>query len=227
MMSRHHAIMGILLFLGWPHVQAEELDFRGQLSTWATLTDEEPAIQVGGRYIAEFSLSTDLSTTWQLSGEAALDVHGYCLIDDVNDVEGAGSIDPYRLWVRLAASQFEARAGLQKISFGSATFLRPLMWFDTLDPRDPLQLTDGVYGLLGRYTFLNNANVWIGPFAVMQPNNGYPQCLVMRRQIDQSSEANGTVVDAVEGSDCTCIHTRIDPDQCPFRRHHVPFCALR
>jgi hypothetical protein len=35
------------------------------------------------------------------------------------------------------------------------------MWFDRMDPRDPLQLTKGVYGLLGRYYFLNNANVWI------------------------------------------------------------------
>jgi hypothetical protein len=34
------------------------------------------------------------------------------------------------------------------------------MWFDHLDPRDPLQLTDGVYGLLGRYYFQNNANAW-------------------------------------------------------------------
>jgi hypothetical protein len=39
--------------------------------------------------------------------------------------------------------------------------LRPLMWFDQLDPRDPLQLTDGVYALLGRYYFLNNANIWL------------------------------------------------------------------
>jgi hypothetical protein len=35
------------------------------------------------------------------------------------------------------------------------------MWFDHIDPRDPLQLTDGVYGLLGRYYFKNNANTWL------------------------------------------------------------------
>lgn len=55
----------------------------------------------------------------------------------------------------------EVRLGLQKINFGSANMLRPLMWFDQLDPRDPLQLTDGVWGLLGRYYFLNNANLWV------------------------------------------------------------------
>ncbi len=35
------------------------------------------------------------------------------------------------------------------------------MWFDQLDPRDPLQLTDGVWGVLARYYFLNNANIWL------------------------------------------------------------------
>jgi len=35
------------------------------------------------------------------------------------------------------------------------------MWFDRIDPRDPLQITDGVYGILMRYYFLNNANIWI------------------------------------------------------------------
>ena len=35
------------------------------------------------------------------------------------------------------------------------------MWFDRIDPRDPLQLTDGVYGLLIRYYFVNNTNIWV------------------------------------------------------------------
>jgi hypothetical protein len=35
------------------------------------------------------------------------------------------------------------------------------MWFDQIDPRDPLKLTDGVWGVLGRYYFLNNANIWL------------------------------------------------------------------
>ena len=36
-----------------------------------------------------------------------------------------------------------------------------MLWFDQIDPRDPLQLTDGVWGLLTRYYFLNNANIWL------------------------------------------------------------------
>jgi hypothetical protein len=53
------------------------------------------------------------------------------------------------------------RAGLQKINFGQAKMFRPLMWFDAMDIRDPLQLTEGVYGLLGRYYFENNSNIWL------------------------------------------------------------------
>ncbi|MFA5817560.1 MAG: hypothetical protein WC865_18315 [Bacteroidales bacterium] len=30
-----------------------------------------------------------------------------------------------------------------------------------MDPRDPLQMTDGVYAALGRYYFQNNANIWL------------------------------------------------------------------
>jgi hypothetical protein len=35
------------------------------------------------------------------------------------------------------------------------------MWFDQIDPRDPLQLTDGVWGALARYYFLYNATIWL------------------------------------------------------------------
>jgi hypothetical protein len=71
-----------------------------------------------------------------------------------------GDIKAYRAWLRLSTSRFEARAGLQKVSFGSAALFRPMMWFDSMDPRDPLQLTDGVYALLLRYYTKGNANFW-------------------------------------------------------------------
>jgi hypothetical protein len=73
----------------------------------------------------------------------------------------SGQIKPYRIWARYANDKFELRAGLQKINFGVAKMFRPLMWFDGMDVRDPLQLTDGVYGVLGKYFFENNANIWV------------------------------------------------------------------
>ena len=50
--------------------------------------------------------------------------------------------------------------GLQKIDFGSALLIRPLQWFNQIDPRDPLGLTNGVYGFLIRYYFKDNSNIW-------------------------------------------------------------------
>jgi hypothetical protein len=75
-------------------------------------------------------------------------------------VSGDSDLDAHRVWIRLASARFETRVGLQQLSFGSATIFRPLMWFDRLDARDPLQFTRGVYGALARYVSAGNASVW-------------------------------------------------------------------
>ena len=115
----------------------------------------------GIRYIPEFSLEQSLSQDFSLDFEASFNAFGTAHFRSFENTQTHGEIDLYRLWGRVSTSRFEARIGLQKINFGSATLLRPLMWFDSIDPRDPLQLTDGVYGLLLRYYFLNNANIWV------------------------------------------------------------------
>jgi hypothetical protein len=115
----------------------------------------------GIRYIPEFSLEQPLSQDFTLDFKASLNAFGTARIRSLEDTQTDGEIDLYRMWGRISTSRFEARIGLQKINFGSASLLRPLMWFDSIDPRDPLQLTDGVYGLLVRYYFLNNANIWV------------------------------------------------------------------
>jgi hypothetical protein len=78
----------------------------------------------------------------------------------MDSIDTEWRVKPYRLWARVSLSRCEARVGLQKVNFGSATMLRPLQWFDRIDPRDPLAMTDGVYGFLTRYCFQNNANIW-------------------------------------------------------------------
>lgn len=151
----------LLLILASP-AAAQEAHIKGQLSTWLTgKPGANPEMSLGIRYIPEVSLAAPLSQNLEVSGEAALAVHGQGTLRQGGETDSSGNADPYRLWIRLASPQFELRAGLQKISFGSASLLRPLKWFDSIDPRDPLKLTDGVYGLLGRYYFLNNANIWM------------------------------------------------------------------
>ena len=150
----------ILLFFS----SASPLSFstKGQVIGWL-LGNAKKSIKpmIGLRYIPTFSLAKTFKQDFSLDLEFSLNAYGTARFHAVDDIRTDGKTDPYRLWFRFATSQFEARIGLQKISFGSAMLLRPLMWFDRIDPRDPLQLTDGVYGLLFRYYFLNNANVWL------------------------------------------------------------------
>ncbi|MFO7651285.1 MAG: hypothetical protein R6X13_08125 [bacterium] len=112
------------------------------------------------RYIPALSLNQPLSRSFALDLEASANAWASAGGRSFDAVETDWGIEPYRLWLRLAAAGFEARAGLQRISFGQAVLLRPLMWFDGLDPNDPLQLTSGVWGLLGRQVFANNVNLW-------------------------------------------------------------------
>lgn len=134
---------------------------RGIISLWGMSgLQKSSQPQVGLRYIPEFTLALQPSETFTLDTELSAHAFGTARFEQIDDVETSGDIKPYRMWLRLSLTQFEARLGLQKINFGSATLLRPLMWFDRLDPRDPLQLTDGVYGLLLRYYFINNTNIW-------------------------------------------------------------------
>jgi hypothetical protein len=147
-----------LIFSG--NIHAFESDFRGQLSGWTIETRNENNWEnnTGLRYIPQLSLTLSLDENAFIDTE--LSINSFLTTDENSDGKH-GDIDTYRLWIRYASPEFEIRAGLQKINFGSAVLLRPLMWFDRMDSRDPLQLTEGVYGLLGRYYFLNNANVWI------------------------------------------------------------------
>jgi hypothetical protein len=145
-----------------PDYSGDTLLFQGQFSAWSHYNSyNQYPVQLGGRYIPQLNYQWRLPERKQLDLEASANIYGNSHIRKGYEVKAQGKIKPYRGWARFSSTQFELRAGLQKINFGSASMLRPLMWFDRMDPRDPLQLTDGVWGLLGRYYFLNNANIWL------------------------------------------------------------------
>ena len=157
-------LLGLILSLSAlapASARAQAVTLSGQASAWLTSKPDTAILsQAGVRYIPEVVLRHPLSGS--LSATLDLSANGYAT-EDYGQGQGAefdGTVKPYRAWLRVATHTFETRIGLQKINFGSATLFRPLMWFDRVDPRDPLQLTDGVWGLLARYYFLNNANVW-------------------------------------------------------------------
>ncbi|MBN2274896.1 MAG: hypothetical protein JXK95_11220, partial [Bacteroidales bacterium] len=160
-MSKVREIGLILLFASAScrGMAQDSLQFKGQMSAWALYNPGNTLpIYLGGRYIPQLNYSIQLPKKGKIDFEASANINGMAGFHPFDTGNTDGKIKPYRLWARYSTRQFELRLGLQKINFGSASMLRPLMWFDKLDPRDPLQLTDGVWGLLARYYFLNNAN---------------------------------------------------------------------
>jgi roadblock/LC7 domain-containing protein len=148
----------VLLLSG--KLEGQSLGFKGQAIPWTTLNPAEPfQAQAGLRYIPERNFSLPAGK-YSFDGEISANIWGSAMWQG-DSATLDEQLSFYRMWVKFSGDQFELRAGLQKINFGSAQMFRPLMWFDYMDPRDPLQLTDGIYGLLARYYFLNNANIWL------------------------------------------------------------------
>lgn len=134
----------------------------GQASVWINGNhNNDFSFAAGARYIPSAYYGVRTEGDKLIDFEASANIFGNMITGPSGDTDAEARIKPYRLWARYSSDQFELRLGLQKINFGSASMLRPLMWFDQMDPRDPLRLTDGVWGLLGRYYFLNNANIWL------------------------------------------------------------------
>ena len=155
------ALLSQLLMLP-PELASQEIDFRGQASASLGGNDApELAARAGLRYIPSIFVEAGVGETSTLDGELALNLFGTASVARDQRVETDTDLELYRGWVRYTTPHFELRAGLQKLSFGSATLFRPLMWFDSIDPRDPLQITKGVYALLGRAYFLGTANLWL------------------------------------------------------------------
>jgi hypothetical protein len=157
-------VIASILFFWLQYVYSQEnttLSFRGQASVWTNINpDSDIPVRAGVRYIPQINLLVMEQGNHKIDIELSANITGNTLLS-LDNTEYYGNIKPYRAWLRYSTSQFEIRAGLQKINFGSAHLIRPLMWFDQMDPRDPLQLTDGVWGLLTRYYFTNNTNIWL------------------------------------------------------------------
>lgn len=143
-------------------IAQDSLKLSGQLSAWGNFNPSgDISLWFEGRYIPQLDYSIKLPGNKLIDFELSANLSAMAGMHPSDTISASAQIKAYRVWMRYSGSNFELRLGLQKINFGSATILRPLMWFDQLDPRDPLQLTDGVWALLGRYYFLNNANLWL------------------------------------------------------------------
>ncbi|MEQ8688513.1 MAG: hypothetical protein RIF36_16645 [Imperialibacter sp.] len=159
-----------------------KLIFDGQVSAYANYNrDSKLNFSTGGRYIPQLNYALKLDSTVVLDFEASANIYGSFDFHAFDSSYTDGNIQPYRIWTRITGRQYEVRVGLQKIDFGSSTLLRPLQWFNQIDPRDPLKLTYGVYGALGRYYFLNNANVWFWVLAGNEKTRGFDAVKTYRK----------------------------------------------
>lgn len=140
----------------------QKLNFKGRLSGITSYSsDNEFDWFTGARYIPDLSYNIHLDSIHNLDFNVAVNLDASVLFHPFDASESRVNLDLYRAWLRYSGDQYEVRLGLQQIDFGAAIILRPLQWFNQIDPRDPLKLTNGVYGALGRYYFPNNANIWL------------------------------------------------------------------
>lgn len=116
---------------------------------------EEPEYYAGLRILPFFEGRTKLEEVSYLDLNLAL--NGFSAYRE----ELQNKLKLYRLSLSYQSLQTEFKLGLQKITFGPAKYLRPLMWFDRINPTDPMQITKGVYGVLLRYYTLDNKNIWL------------------------------------------------------------------
>lgn len=161
MKYKYHGVIILALMLVLD-LYCQKLNVQGELSSWFGMNKIDSENKFYGiRYIPTLMYQKYLTAKQIFDLEISINAFHTGNFNTFDQMEYSQEVEAYRMWGRYSSSQFELRAGLQKINFGSATLFRPLMWFDSMDPRDPLQITSGVYALLLRYYFLNNANFWL------------------------------------------------------------------
>ncbi len=136
-----------------------DLSLRGQVSGNARLARDAGEWRGDGvlRYLPQLTVARAFGRGNVADIEVVGNAFGAAGSDGTSDAD----LELYRLKLRFATRRTETRLGLQQLNFGPGYLLRPLRWFDILDPRDPLSLTDGVRALSFRYTAQWNAGLWL------------------------------------------------------------------
>lgn len=198
----------VLVFAGAVNAQGQQPEIKGQFSSYLNINPENDFdLYLGSNFIPEVTWGKGMGEQlFDLKLSANIRGNVSHTLGEESNVDG--DVDPYRFWMRYSGNQFELRLGLQKINFGSASNLRPLRWFDQVDPRDPLAITNGVWGMLGRYYFLNNANIWVWGLYGNNQTKGWE----LMENRDQFPELGGRVQVPVPQGElaATYHHRKID-----------------
>jgi len=168
-MRLYKLILPFIILISFAHA-----DWQGQLSTVGDFhkSSDVYTSQFGLRYLPNWSLVVPWPTAL-FDTEISININTSFIQPIDGERKTNFELRPYRLWFRRSTDKLELRAGLQKITFGPARIFRSLMWFDKLNPTDPLQLTEGVWGIRARRDFTNNSNVWLWGLLWNKESKGY------------------------------------------------------
>ena len=200
-----------LVFLLWAGLLAieksvaVEIDQSGQMSWWMNAARSQSVWtgETGLRYIPQVSLRHALEDETFVDGDFSLNTY----VNIANQTTASGhDLRFYRAQLRYATAQSETRIGLQKIDFGPARLLRPLRWFDQINPNDPLQLTEGVYALMYKYHTQKNTGVWLWGLY----GNDDPKGHEIRATAEEDPEIGGRIqYPFLNGEMAVTVHTRM------------------
>ncbi len=161
------AIIAGLLWLPVTTWAAQPFRLQGQL--WGTITGGNDPAEGYRQHTELLGYIPTLSVMKQFANGALIDFEWAHKVGISADGNPNGEIenfeDLHRLWMRYSSEHLEVRLGLQKIAFGPARILRPLAWFDNIDPEDPTNQTDGVNAL--RLRFFPGANLALWTWIVI------------------------------------------------------------
>ena len=152
----------VIVFLLLLVANIQGAPFLGELSlSTAANGPDKSDITVIGRYLPALEYQNALSEAWDYDVEIRWQVQWGGQLDTLDN---SGLLaDAYRVALNLQSASSEYVIGLQKINFGPARLLRPLMWFDSVNPTDPLALTSGVTGISAKfhYDFGWSSQAWL------------------------------------------------------------------
>jgi hypothetical protein len=125
--------------------------YKGQLWLDANFLENSEDLSYFG-YIAELSLRSNNNLDFEWSRK---------LTSIYSNSETYNTNKNYRLWIRYSKPKYDFRLGLQKISFGTASLLRPLNWFDTIDFTSTTAQTDGIKAMRAQFFPSESTIFWI------------------------------------------------------------------
>lgn len=146
----------ILMLIAITSMFAMENQARNRFSIFSDISEEQQLLETV--WVPELSFSHELGS---LSSQIELSVYSKYQSTWGESHNVMMDAEPYRWWLSLRSAQSEMRVGLQRINFGTAKILRPLQWFDQINPLDASQETTGVEAALLRQYWLNNTNLWL------------------------------------------------------------------